>query len=88
MHFIEAKERTIRAALRCLSAEHAEENADAASEAEYAEEQLALAARDLAEATEELRPGQQPVGWSRGLCLASGGMTGRSRGGLSWHTTR
>ena len=43
-----ARLRFARAALRYVSAEYAEESADAASEAKYADEQLALAARNLA----------------------------------------
>jgi hypothetical protein len=43
-----ARTRFVRAALRCLSAEYAAESADAANEAEYADDQLALAARNLA----------------------------------------
>jgi hypothetical protein len=43
-----ARRRFVKAALRCISAEYADLTADAASEAEYADEQLALAARNLA----------------------------------------
>ena len=43
-----ARVRFVQAALRCLSAEYADESADAANEAEYADGQLCLAARNLA----------------------------------------
>ena len=43
-----ARHRVVKAALRCLTAEYADESADADAEAAYAEEQLALACRNLA----------------------------------------
>ena len=43
-----ARIRFVEAGLRCLSAEYADETGDAASEAEYAGDQLCLAARNLA----------------------------------------
>ena len=46
-----ARVRFVQAVLRCLSAEYAGESADAANEAEYADDQLALAARSLAAET-------------------------------------
>jgi hypothetical protein len=54
-----ARARVVQAALRCLSAEYADESADAASEAEYASDQLSLAARDLAVIV-RTREGRQP----------------------------
>lgn len=60
----EARERLLRAALHCLSAERADEHAHKADEIEYADERLALAARDLATATEALPAEKRPVGWS------------------------
>jgi hypothetical protein len=43
-----ARRRVVKACLRCLSAQHADESADADAESEYADEQLALACRNLA----------------------------------------
>lgn len=60
-----AHEAVIRAALRVLSAERADPHAHSAAEAEYADEQLALAARELTEATDQLLPDEQPVGWRK-----------------------
>ena len=60
-----ARETVIRAVLRVLTAERSEPHADSDAEAEYADEQLALAARDLAEATEQLSEDAKPVGWAR-----------------------
>jgi hypothetical protein len=62
--FLEAKDRLLRASLRCLSAQFAEESADAAADAEHADDELALAARALSAATEALPAGHRPVGWS------------------------
>jgi DNA polymerase III subunit epsilon len=59
-----ARERVLAAALRCLSAQYAEESADADAYAEYADEQLALAARTLVDATDAQSADAQPVGWS------------------------
>lgn len=42
------RQRFIKATLRCLSAEYAGPSGDADADAEYAEDQLALAARNLA----------------------------------------
>jgi hypothetical protein len=42
-----ARVRFVNAALRCLSAQYAGESADAANEAEYADDQFTLAARNL-----------------------------------------
>jgi hypothetical protein len=59
-----AKERLIRAALRVLAAEHQpDEYPWADAEAEHADEVLALAARDLARATDNLPEGERPIGW-------------------------
>ena len=58
-----ARERLLSAALRCLSAERVGEHADKAASIEYADEELALAARELAEATHALPKDRQPVGW-------------------------
>lgn len=58
-----AQEVVIRAALRCLSAERHDDSADTAAEAEYAYEQLALAARDLVYAVDGGPADQRPVGW-------------------------
>ena len=60
----EARTKLIRAALRCVQADMADEHAHADAECQYADEQLALAARDLARAMEGLPPHQQPVGWT------------------------
>ena len=59
----EARERLLRAALRCLTAEREDEHAHKGDEIEYADEQLALAARDLAGATDALPADRQPAGW-------------------------
>ena len=56
-----------RAALRSVAAHHyfddEDPNADAA--AAYADEQLALAARDLACAVEALPASERPIGWDK-----------------------
>lgn len=63
---IRAQIRLHAAVLRSITADHyAEEGAYADAEAEYADEQVALAARDLTNAVEALPAGQQPVGWDR-----------------------
>lgn len=57
----------IRAALRCLTADHLrDDTADSDAEAEYAYEQLALTARDLTHAVNAAPADRQPVGWSGG----------------------
>jgi len=43
----EARTRFVRAVLRALAAQYAEESADAAADAEYADDMMSLAARDL-----------------------------------------
>ena len=60
----EARERLLRAAFRCLTARLAEEGAYADADAEYADDELALAARDLSDATEALPAEKRPAGWS------------------------
>ena len=57
-----ARVRFIRAGLRCLSAEYADESADAGSEAEYADDQLCLAARNLAADAEARRAAKAQAG--------------------------
>jgi Arc/MetJ-type ribon-helix-helix transcriptional regulator len=59
----EARDRVIRAALRALQAQQATPHRYSDDEIEYADEQLALAARDLTEATEAAK--SKPVGWSQ-----------------------
>lgn len=63
----EAHENVIKAVLRVIEATHYaradDPNADA--EHEYADEQLALAARALAEAVDSMPADEQPVGWSK-----------------------
>lgn len=63
MRIIEARERVLSAALRRLSAERGDESkAYYAAEIEYADEMLALAARDLVKAVEESTD-SKPIGW-------------------------
>lgn len=50
-----ARTRFVRAGLRCLSAEYADESADADAEAGYADDLLCLAARNLAADAEARR---------------------------------
>lgn len=58
--------RVLQSALRVLeSMTDPVERADSPTEAEYAGELLAIAARDLTEATNALPAGRQPVGWDR-----------------------
>lgn len=63
MSVTDAREKVLRAALRVLQAERGEPHAHSDDESWYADEQLALAARDLTEATEAADT--KPVGWSR-----------------------
>ena len=65
--------RFVRAALRCLSAEYADESADADAQSEYADDQLCLAARNLAadaaaraEAARVLPVPSLPLEWPAG----------------------
>lgn len=57
----------MRAALRSLAADHYEVESDphADAESEYAAEQLALAARELVRAVDQLPDEQQPIGWDK-----------------------
>jgi hypothetical protein len=63
VNVIQAREELVKAAIRCITSDYADPSADSASQAEYADEQLAIAARNLAEATEALPASQRPVGW-------------------------
>lgn len=61
-----ARERALGAALRLMTARHVADNdphTNSDSEIEYAEETLALAARELVRATDALPPEQRPIGW-------------------------
>ena len=62
---IAARENLIRQVIRLLSGERSEPHAYSAAEVEYAQELVALAARDLAEATDGLPQKDRPVGWAR-----------------------
>lgn len=64
MNAVNAHENVMRAALRVLSAERGrEDDPHFAAELDYAEELLALAARELTRATDALPEDEQPVGW-------------------------
>jgi hypothetical protein len=65
MRLFEARERVEEAALRSITARHYADPAHqwAGAEAEYADELLALAARDLVRAVEALPEDKRPVGW-------------------------
>lgn len=65
IHLIQARENVISAVLRILSSERDQEHAHAADEAEYANEQLAIAARELTQATDAMPADRQPVGWNK-----------------------
>lgn len=54
-----------KAALNSVAAHHYFQDEDPHSDAaaEYADEQLALAARDLVRAVEALPEGERPIGW-------------------------
>jgi hypothetical protein len=81
----DARERVIRAVLRVLESEHEERpHAHSAAEAEYAGEQLALAARELAEAVDALPREQQPVGWDRTAPCPRGYPLGGERPRVDW----
>jgi hypothetical protein len=58
-----AVEQVLSAALRVLQSERTPPHAHSGDEAEYAEEQLMLAARELTRATDSLDLDEQPVGW-------------------------
>ena len=57
-----ARHRVAKAALRCLSSDYAGESADADAEAEYASEQLALAARNLAADADAVKAAKAEAG--------------------------
>lgn len=62
---IVARGELILAALRVLSAERRDgAERGSADELDYAEDQLALAARQLVNATDALPADQRPVGWT------------------------
>ncbi|GAA0495164.1 hypothetical protein Ade02nite_19110 [Paractinoplanes deccanensis] len=65
MYTFEAQERLETAALRSITAHHYSNptHAHFSDEAQYADEQLALAARDLVRAVEALPAERRPVGW-------------------------
>jgi hypothetical protein len=60
-----AQQRVEQAALRAITAHHyfRDEDPHADAAAEYADEQLALAARDLVRAVEALPEDKRPIGW-------------------------
>lgn len=59
-----ARQTLIQAALRAVSADYTDPHAHSADEAEYAADQLALAARSLTRVVDSLMPDNQPVGWA------------------------
>ncbi|MCX4911868.1 hypothetical protein [Streptomyces sp. NBC_00878] len=63
----EQHDNVIKAALRVILGTHyaRDENPHADAEQEYGREQLALAARELAEAVERKPADEQPIGWAR-----------------------
>jgi hypothetical protein len=64
-----ARNELLRAALRVLDAERGDESdPHFGDELDYAQEGLALAARDLADAVNQMPADQQPVGWARTFC--------------------
>jgi len=62
---VDEHEDVIKAALRVIASTHYQRADDphADAEQEYAEEQLALAARALARAVDRRDPDRQPIGW-------------------------
>jgi hypothetical protein len=63
-----AHDRLTAAVLRSIAAARTLEtdpHADADAQCQYADEQVALAARALVDATNRLEPHEQPVGWSQ-----------------------
>jgi hypothetical protein len=58
-----ARRRFTSATLRCLSSDCADEHSSADAESEYASELLAIAARDLVRAVDELPMDRRPRGW-------------------------
>lgn len=63
---VEEHENVIRAALRVIGSTHYQRADDphADAEAQYAEEQLALAARALVQAVDRKEANEQPIGWN------------------------
>ncbi|MCX4444766.1 hypothetical protein ACFY9R_29170 [Streptomyces albidoflavus] len=61
-----AHQKLVAAALDAIQATHyyREEDPHADASREYAEEQLALAARNLARAVDTLPADEQPIGWT------------------------
>lgn len=64
---IDEHENLIKAALRVIGSTHYQRADDphADAEQEYAEEQLALAARALVQAVDRKQPDEQPIGWAQ-----------------------
>ena len=62
---VDEHETVIKAALRVIGSTHYQRSGDpyADAEQEYAEEQLALAARALVRAVDRKEPDAQPIGW-------------------------
>jgi hypothetical protein len=61
-----ARNELLRAALRVLAAERGNESdPHFGDELDYAQEGLALAARDLVDAVNQMPADQQPVGWAQ-----------------------
>ncbi|MEX5634989.1 hypothetical protein [Parafrankia sp. FMc2] len=68
-----ARNEVIRAALRVLAAKWGDEtDPHFDAEQQYADELLALAARQLVDATDALPADQRPVGWARVFCDTCG----------------
>lgn len=85
----DAREQVIRAVLRVLASEHEESpHAYSAAEAELAADELALAARDLAEAVDGLPRDEQPVGWNRDEPCPRGYPLGGERPRVDWCSLR
>lgn len=63
---VDEHENVVKAVLRVIGSTHYQRADDphADAEQEYAEEQLALAARALVRAVDRKDPDKQPVGWS------------------------
>ncbi len=70
---IAAKERLLSEALNVLQCQFIPANvSDSDASAEYADEQLALAARDYAAHVGNLPPSARPVGWEEPVVLSQG----------------
>jgi hypothetical protein len=69
---VEEHENVIKAALRVIGSTHYQRADDphADAEAQYAEEQLALAARALVRAVDRKSADEQPIGWVETECHA------------------